>query len=83
MRGMVVIPRSALALFVTRVGANDEQPPVPSHQLTVLTNSLDARSHLHGPTPAADSAAIFGETVFLAGKIGSGKAEWRHFHALT
>jgi hypothetical protein len=48
---MSVIPQSALALFVTRVAANHEKLPVPAHQLAILTDSFDARSHLHAATP--------------------------------
>src|SRR5665213_1332195 len=50
-RGMSVTPRSALALLVTRVAANHEKFPVPSHQLTVFTDSFNARTHLHATTP--------------------------------
>src|SRR4051812_19985021 len=48
MRGMVKTPRSALALLVPRVGANDVQPAVPPDQLAVLADALDARPYLHG-----------------------------------
>src|SRR5262245_52110560 len=41
-----------LALLVPGVGADDVQPAVPPHELAVLADPLDARPHLHGPTPA-------------------------------
>src|ERR1022692_1373402 len=33
---------------MTRVGADDEHPPLPLDQLAIFTNPLDARTHFHG-----------------------------------
>jgi hypothetical protein len=69
-------PRSALALLVTRVAANHEKFPVPSHQLTVFTDSFNARTHLHANTPETIMLqAIFVETSFLQNRAQSGKGE--------
>lgn len=40
---------SALSLFVTRVGADDHDPPVAADHFTLLAHLLDAWSDLHGP----------------------------------
>jgi hypothetical protein len=65
-----------LALLVTRVAANHEKFPVPSHQLTVLTDSFNARTHLHAGTPETITLhAIFVETSFLQNRAQSGKGE--------
>jgi hypothetical protein len=45
--------QSALALLVTRIGANDEKLAVTPHELAVLTNAFDAGSHLHRRTPTS------------------------------
>jgi hypothetical protein len=75
---MSVTPRSALALLVTRVAANHEKFPVPSHQLTVFTDSFDARTHLHANTPETIPLhAIFVETSFLQNASKGGKGEKR------
>ncbi len=61
---------------MTRVGANDEKFPVPSHQLTVFTDSFNARTHLHANTPETITLhAIFVETSFLQKWPKSGKGE--------
>jgi hypothetical protein len=67
----MVFPHLSLALFVTRVGADDQQLAVPSHQLTVFANPLDARSHFHDVTPAGKSALW--EIVFITGAAPTGK----------
>ena len=44
---MRAIGRSALALLVARVGADDPDPPVPADHLALLTHRLHTRSNLH------------------------------------
>lgn len=39
---------STLALFVTRVGADDDDPAVTAGNLAILTDLLDAWLNLHG-----------------------------------
>src|SRR5919199_1233512 len=46
---MRAISRSALALLVTRVLADDEHAPVAADDLALLTHRLDRRSYLHDP----------------------------------
>jgi hypothetical protein len=48
----------ALALLVTRVGANDVHPPLPLDQLAIFANSFDARTHFHGKPQAGDNISI-------------------------
>src|ERR1700760_1060320 len=40
--------RSALALLVTRIGADHHDPPMPADHPALIANGLDARVHLHG-----------------------------------
>src|SRR6188508_289560 len=46
MRAKVLLP---LALLVSRVLADDEDPPVAADDLALLAHRLDRRSYLHGP----------------------------------
>src|SRR3954464_7472662 len=46
MRAKVLLP---LSLLVSRVLADDENPPVAADDLALLAHRLDRRSYLHGP----------------------------------
>src|SRR5215218_1282245 len=54
LRGMLTpairaMPQLPLALLVSRVLADDEDPPVAADDLALLAHRLDRRSYLHGP----------------------------------
>jgi hypothetical protein len=48
---MLLAPRSTLALLVTRVRTDNDQPAVTPHDLAVLADALHAGSHLHDQPP--------------------------------
>jgi hypothetical protein len=48
---MVDVPQLSLTLFMARIGTDDQQLTVPAHQLAILANALNARSHFHDPPP--------------------------------
>src|SRR6202011_5655259 len=56
----------ALALFVARILANDDQPAAPADNLAFFTDSFDTRTHLHRPTPGVLLPLHVGETIFVA-----------------
>src|SRR5213593_1435619 len=73
-RGMVCCAPSALALFVARVRANDQQFPVTADQLAVFADPLHARSNLHvRQTPSRCDARSVWKRLFIAGQRRPGK----------
>jgi hypothetical protein len=65
---------------VARILANDDQPAAPLDDLAFFTDSFNARSHLHRPTPGLTSPLHMGETIFLALAWDYGKGEKTQRH---
>src|SRR4051812_16934094 len=64
----------ALPLLVPRVGADDQQLPVPAHQLAVFADALDAGPNLHHPTPRGTCARAYVRGPSLLSYTGERKS---------
>jgi hypothetical protein len=74
-RGMRGTPfRSTLALFVTGVGANDDQATLTAHNLAVFTNALDTGPDFHGSPAHPSFEAQVVQTLIVARRQGATRA---------
>jgi hypothetical protein len=75
-KGACPLFRLALALFVTRVGANNDQPALPPNDLAVFTDAFDTGANFHG-TPVRPSLQAQNEAKHYcnnAARVDKGKA---------